>query len=195
MKITINDKEYDVKVATTEEEREKGLQGVTTLADNEGMLFIFDEPDEVSFWMKDTEIPLDIIFIDEDQEVMQVSEGVPNSEKPTTCDNTAYVLEVNQGSGIKVGDSLELDSDEEGPVMQVLNQDGSVQMELWGSERIFSRKNTKILIKKAKKADMTKADADYKALGKYMFKCIKVQDERAPEYVQGPNKPVEELSS
>ena len=195
MKITINDKEYDVKVATTEEEREKGLQGVTTLADNEGMLFIFDEPDEVSFWMKDTEIPLDIIFIDEDQEVMQVSEGVPNSEKPITCDNTAYVLEVNQGSGIKVGDSLELDSDEEGPVMQVLNQDGSVQMELWGSERIFSRKNTKILIKKAKKADMTKADADYKALGKYMFKCIKVQDERAPEYVQGPNKPVEELSS
>lgn len=195
MKITINNKEYDVKVATTEEEREKGLQGVTTLADNEGMLFIFDEPDEVSFWMKDTEIPLDIIFIDEDQEVMQVSQGIPNSKEPITCDNTAYVLEVNQGSGIKVGDSLELDSDEEGPVMQVLNQDGSVQMELWGSERIFSRKNTKILIKKAKKADMTKADADYKALGKYMFKCIKVQDERAPEYVQGPNKPVEELSS
>ena len=195
MKITINDKEYDVKVATTEEEREKGLQGVTTLADNEGMLFIFDEPDEVSFWMKDTEIPLDIIFIDEDQEFRQVSEGVPNSEEPITCDNTAYVLEVNQGSGIKVGDSLELDSDKEGPVMQVLNQDGSVQMELWGSERIFSRKNTKILIKKAKKADITKADADYKALGKYMFKCIKVQDERAPEYVQGPNKPVEELSS
>lgn len=195
MKITINDKEYDVKVATTEEEREKGLQGVTTLADNEGMLFIFDEPDEVSFWMKDTEIPLDIIFIDEDQEVMQVSQGVPNSEEPITCDNTAYVLEVNQGSGIKVGDSLELDSDKEGPVMQVLNQDGSVQMELWGSERIFSRKNTKILIKKAKKADMTKADADYKALGKYIFKCIKVQDERAPEYVQGPNKLAEELSS
>ena len=188
MKIKSNDKEYDVKVARTDEEREQGLQGVTTLADNEGMLFIFDEPDEVSFWMKDTEIPLDIIFIDEDQEVMQVSEGIPNNEEPITCDDTAYVLEVNQGSGIKVGDELELDSDDEGPVMQVLNQDGSVQMDLWGQERIFSRKNTKVLIKKAKKADMTKSDADYKALGKYMFKCIKIQDEREPEYVQGPNK-------
>ena len=188
MKITIHNKEYDVKVATTEEEREKGLQGVTTLADNEGMLFIFDEPDKVSFWMKGTEIPLDIIFINEDQEVMQVSKGTPNSEEPITCDNTAYVLEVNQDSGIKIGDELELDSDDEGTVMQVLNQDGSVQMELWGSERIFSRKNTKILIKKAKKADTTKADSDYKALGKYMFKCITTQDERDPEYVQGPNK-------
>ena len=195
MKISINNKEYNVKVATTDKEREKGLQGVTTLADDEGMLFVFDEPDEVSFWMKDTVIPLDIIFIDEDQEVIQVNQGTPNSEEPITCDDTAYVLEVNQGSGIKVGDTLELDSDDEGPVMQVLNQDGSVQMELWGSERIFSRKNTKILIKKAKKADMTKSDADYKALGKYMFKCIKIQDEREPEYVQNPSKSKEEANS
>lgn len=195
MKISINNKEYNVKVATTDKEREKGLQGVTTLADDEGMLFVFDEPDEVSFWMKDTVIPLDIIFIDEDQEVIQVNQGIPNSEEPITCDDTAYVLEVNQGSGIKVGDTLELDSDDEGPVMQVLNQDGSVQMELWGSERIFSRKNTKILIKKAKKADMTKSDADYKALGKYMFKCIKIQDEREPEYVQNPSKSKEEANS
>jgi hypothetical protein len=47
-------------------------------------------------------------------------------------------------------------------------------MDLWGSERIFSRKNTKVLIKKAKKADNTKSDSDYKSLGVYMFKCIKI---------------------
>lgn len=187
MIIEINNKKYNVKVATSDEEREKGLQGVDTLAEDEGMLFIFDPPQEVSFWMKDTKIPLDIVFINEDYEVIKVRKGTPNTEEAIVCDDVAYVLEVNQNSGIKVGDTLELNADDEGPVMQVLSQDGSVQMELWGSERIFSRKNTKILIKKAKKADESKSDSDYKALGKYMFKCIKIQDEREPEYVKGPN--------
>jgi hypothetical protein len=43
------------------------------------------------------------------------------------------------------------------------------------------------LLKKAKKANETKDDKDYKALGKYMFKCIKIQDERDPEYVNVPS--------
>lgn len=188
MNIKINDKEYNVKVADTDKERQKGLQGITTLAEDEGMLFVYDEPQEVSFWMQNTKIPLDIIFINEDQEVIRVFKGEPDSENQLTCKDVQYVLEVNQNSGVKSGDTIELDSDDEGPVMQVLNQDGSVQMELWGQERIFSRKNTKVLIRKAKKADKTKSDSDYKALGKYMFKCIKIQDEREPEYVQSPDK-------
>ena len=68
--------------------------------------------------------------------------------------------------------------------MKVLAQDGSDQYQLWGGERIFSRKNTKILIKKAKKANISKDDKDYKALGRYIFKCIRIQDEREPEYVE-----------
>ena len=59
-------------------------------------------------------------------------------------------------------------------------------MNLWGGERIISRRETKILIKKAKKADISKDDRDYRALGRYMFKCIKGQDERPPEYVESP---------
>ena len=46
-------------------------------------------------------------------------------------------------------------------------------MDLWGGERIFSRKNTVVLIRKAKKAALTNSDKDIKALGRYMFKCIK----------------------
>ena len=68
--ISINKKVYNVKVAQTEEEMEKGLQGVKALKDDEGMLFVFPESQEVSFWMKDTDIPLDIIFINEDLEVI-----------------------------------------------------------------------------------------------------------------------------
>ena len=70
--------------------------------------------------------------------------------------------------------------------MKVLAQDGSTQMPLWGGERIFSRKNTVVLIRKAKKAALTNSDADIRALGRYMFKCIKGQDERPNEYVKSP---------
>ena len=183
--IEIGEKRYLVEVARTEEEKEEGLQGRTKLGDSEGMLFDFsDEVGEVSMWMKDTLIPLDIVFINDDEEVVYVAEGVPNSTSKITVPDVAYVLEVNKDSGIQEGDELDFEEEDDAPVMKVLAQDGSTQMELWGNERIFSRKNTKILIKKAKKANASKDDKDYKALGRYMFKCIKGQDERPPEYVE-----------
>lgn len=184
--IHIGNKEYNVKEVTTPEDKAKGLSGVESLPEDEGMLFIFDPPEDVKFWMKDTLIPLDIIFINEDQEVVKVHQGIPNDETLIEVPNIAYVLEVNANSGIKVGDELELEED--APIMKVLAQDGSEQYSLWGEERIFSRKNTKVLVRKAKKADQSKLDKDYKALGKYMFKCIKIQDNREPEYVDSPKK-------
>lgn len=191
--IKIGGKEYKVEEAKTDEELEKGLTGKKELSDDEGMLFYM--PDELSqqvFTMEEMEIPLDIIFINQDQEVVAVSTDckpgqkyvVSTTEHIDDGDYIAYVLEVNPNSGIKVGDVL--DFNEEGPVMKVLAQDGSTQMELWGGERIFSRKNTVVLIRKAKKADLSKEDKDYKALGRYMFKCIKGQDERPTEYVESP---------
>lgn len=184
--IEIGNKKYKVQEARTEEEKEKGLQGVTELPENEGMLFYFDPPEDVSMWMKDTLIPLDIVFINDDEEVVYVGEGVPNTETQMTVQNVAYVLEVNSGSGIQEGDELDFEEEDDAPVMKVLAQDGSTQMDLWGGERIFSRKNTVVLIRKAKKANMSKDDKDYRALGRYMFKCIKGQDERPPEYVESP---------
>ena len=60
--IKIGNKEYQVKEARTEEQKKKGLQNVESLPSNEGMLFYYDPPQEVSIWMKDTKIPLDIIL-------------------------------------------------------------------------------------------------------------------------------------
>lgn len=196
MIIQIHNKEYNVKEATTEEEKTKGLQGVTELGENEGMLFYMDnEQSQQVFTMKGMKIPIDIIFINQDQEVVYVAENcqsddeniVSSTENLQEGDYIEYVLEVNANSGIKVGDELEFEEEKE-PVMKVLAQDGSTQTSLWGGERIFSRVHTKVLIKKAKKADISKDDKDYKALGKYMFKCIKSQDTREPEYVQTPEK-------
>lgn len=191
VKIHIADKTYTVKLAETPEQKEQGLQGVEQLADNEGMLFIFDDEDPdydgtVSFWMKDTLIPLDIIFIDEDLNVISVDQGEPQTENAHIQKNVAFVLEVNQGSGISEGDELEFSSEKniDKSKMLVLDSEGKPQMELEGGERIFSRPNTKILIKFAKKAASTDNDNDYKNLGKRVFKFLQVQETNEPEYVE-----------
>lgn len=186
--IEIGDKKYKVKEAKTEEEKMKGLQDIESLPENEGMLFYYDSPQDVAYWMKDTKIPLDIVFINDDEEVISVKQGKPLSEDLIEEDNVLYVLEVNQGSGIQPGDELDIEDEEEEDdnTMKVLASDGTIQMELEGGERIFSRKNTKVLIKFAKKAYRTKDDKDYKALGKRLFKYLHIQDTNEPEYVESP---------
>ena len=188
MKIEIGDKEYNVEVARTEDEKVKGLQEKESLGEDEGMLFVYDEPQEIAFWMKDTAIPLDIVFMDEDGEVISVKQGQPYDETLLEEDGVMYVLEVNQNSGIQPGDELDIedDDDDKQPVMKVLAPDGSTQMELEGGERIFSRKNTKTLIKMAKRAYSSELDKDYKALGKKAFKYLHIQDTNTPEYVDTP---------
>lgn len=195
VKVTVNGIDYEVEVADTEELRESGLQGKERLAPDKGMLFVFDEEEEVSFWMKDTLINLDIIFINEDEEVIKVATGYAGTEDAHVADNVMYVLEVNQGSGIKVGDDVEIEglweSDEDGEddeiIMQVLDAKGNSQMDLKGGERIFSRKNTKVLVKFAKRAYKSKSDKDYKALGRKLFKFLRVQNEKEEDYVELPD--------
>lgn len=187
--IEIGEKQYLVEIAKTQEEKEQGLQGRESLNENEGMLFDFTDTDgEVSMWMKNTLIPLDIIFINDDDEVIKVVQGIPNDETPIVKQDVSYVLEVNAKSGIKVGDELDL----EGPVMKVLAQDGSTQMPLYGGERIYRRPFTKQLIKWVKKAEQAannpeEFDRICIRIGKKMFKEIKAQDTRPPEYVSQPD--------
>ena len=69
-------------------------------------------------------------------------------------------------------------------LLKVLDPDGEVQLTLKGNERIFSRANTKVLIRQAKKADKLKTDSAYKRLGKSIFKYMRIQDENGEEYVE-----------
>lgn len=186
IKIKLGEREYNVQEAKSMEEMQKGLQGIKELQQDEGMIFYFDQPQLVEMWMRDTLIPLDIIFIDEDQEVIAVEQGQPEDDTLLSHENTMYVVEVNVNSGVKVGDELEFEDDDE-VVMKVLAPDGSSQMDLVGGERIVSRKETKVLIRKAKKAYDSQNDRDFKALGKYMFKVLRGQDGRDPEYVNAPD--------
>lgn len=193
--IEIGGKEYDVIVFSTEKQKEHGLMNVREMNSNEGGLFIYDEPQHVDFWMESTFIPLDIIFIGADNKVISVKEGKPESEDFISEDNVKYVLEVNQNSGIEKGDELKFDDDfdeDAHPELEVdklyvIGPDGKPQAELFGGERIFSIISTKIIINKAKRAFIEKADNAYKSLGKYVFKEMKAQDFRKPEFVDKPN--------
>jgi hypothetical protein len=139
--------------------------------------------------MEDTNIPLDIVFINEDLEVISIKQGIPNTTNYISEIDVAFVLEVNINSGIKVGDDLEFSTNHtvKKDKMLVLDSNGKTQMELEGGERIFSRPNTKILIKFAKKAEATQKENDYKNLGKKIFKFLQTQSDTNPEYVKSKN--------
>ncbi len=108
---------FDVELATTFVERERGLMYRDSLDLDDGMLFVFEEEGIYSFWMKDTLIPLDIIWIDSNGVVVFIEEDVrPCVDECSIFKSdreSKYVLEVNSGIvekiGLKVGDKLELD--------------------------------------------------------------------------------------
>lgn len=85
-------------VARTEGERALGLQHRQDLPDGEGMLFICDQAAFLSFWMKNTPLPLSAAFVAEDGTIVQITDLEPHSLEPQRCPSPVrYVLEVNQG--------------------------------------------------------------------------------------------------
>lgn len=193
IKVKINDKEYNLLLAKTEEEKERGLQNVESMEDNEGMFFDYrDNPEmNIAFWMKDTDIPLKIIFVDDDDIVTKVYNGEPNSEELLEGNNASYVIELNQSEKVRKGNEVEiLDENDFADLpknkMLVLNEDGSVQFSIEGSNRIFSRISSRVIIRKAKRAVKSKSDADYKSLGRYIFNELERQDNREEQYVDLP---------
>ena len=188
MKIEINGKEYTVEVRETPEEQAEGLKQVHYLPDDEGMLFIYSVDEPRTFWMKDNNIPLDIISITDDLVVSGIIQGLPEDETPLTVSGI-YVLELNAESGVEVGAEVIFKDDDnvykgKKNKMFVLDENGNIQMELEGGERIFSRKDTRVLIRLANKAYKTKDISDYKKLGKKLFQFLDVQESNSPQYVQ-----------
>ena len=108
-----------VELAVTRDERSQGLSGHPPLADNEGMLFVFENEAKWVFWMKDMLFPLDMVWIDSRCTVVDVTENVPKPEPGQALEDlprfspktlAQYVLEVNAGTaqrtGITIGDRV-----------------------------------------------------------------------------------------
>lgn len=110
--LSVRDKNFWVQVVTTDRDRQMGLSGRYDMCSKCGMLFVFDERDERSFWMKDMNFDIDIIFTDADKKVVKIYENVDKDKFPETYSaNAMYVLELKSGtaknSGIVVGDVID----------------------------------------------------------------------------------------
>lgn len=94
-----------VEVASTNEERSKGLMFRRELAPNRGMLFLFPQQRRLSFWMKNTLIPLDMLFVSSEWKVVGIIENAtPLSEESRSVDaESQYVLEVIGGTAARLG--------------------------------------------------------------------------------------------
>lgn len=99
--VCIEEKCVQVRLAETPAERQRGLMGVASLTDEEGMLFLWGEQGIYPFWMKDTLIPLDIIWIQEDGTITEITTLQPCETEfcpvHTPKGIARYVLEVNAG--------------------------------------------------------------------------------------------------
>ncbi|MBD3310309.1 DUF192 domain-containing protein [Candidatus Woesearchaeota archaeon] len=100
--VEINGREISAEIADTPEERNRGLMFRKELCDNCGMLFVFEEESRHAFWMKDTQIPLDMVHIDSEKNVVDVLRAEPckSDQCPHYIPASAsrYVLEVSQGT-------------------------------------------------------------------------------------------------
>lgn len=115
MGIIINDNDYFLEIAQTNKERKVGLSKRTELCSNCGMLFIFNKEDKHSFWMKDTYLPLDIIWLNSKNQIVKIiAAASPDSETTyTNIDPAKYVIELKANEvlklDLKVGDTIPLE--------------------------------------------------------------------------------------
>lgn len=120
-KVTITTKQgrnvvFQVEVADSPAKRQLGLQYRRELASDRGMIFLFPEESQQTFWMKNTPIPLDMIFINRDMKIV----GIVEQTVPFSLDSRSvnapsqYVLEINGGlakrHGIQTGDRVRFDA-------------------------------------------------------------------------------------
>lgn len=121
-KVEVANHTFTAEVAKSDAEKEVGLSNRASIADDRGMVFLFDEPGIYSFWMKKMKFPIDILFIKDDKIVTIFKQVTPPPADTDVADNQLpiytpqseinRVLEINSGLvdkyGIKVGDTVKI---------------------------------------------------------------------------------------
>lgn len=102
--LVIEGHEFHVEVAETLEEQRRGLMHRDRLPPDHGMLFVYDADQRLSFWMKNTHIPLSIAFISKDGRILEIHDMEPESLRSIESSRSVrYALELNQGAFERIG--------------------------------------------------------------------------------------------
>lgn len=107
----IGNKTFTLEIANTFESRKTGLMHRKSMPADHGMIFVFADEQPLGFWMKNTLIPLDVIYLDAKGKVISIKKLEPLDLSPVDSDGPAkYAIEINrgaaEGAGVKVGDVL-----------------------------------------------------------------------------------------
>ena len=113
VQMKLGNKTYTLEVADTDESRTYGLMRRDSMPADHGMIFVFKEPSKLAFWMKNTRIPLDIVYIDANAKVDSVKQMQPYVETSVPSEgDVQWAVELNQGqaaeAGIKKGEQLQI---------------------------------------------------------------------------------------
>lgn len=112
--LPIGTKKLFAEIAITDSQKACGLMFRTSLAPDGAMVFVYDTPQKASFWMKNTQIPLDIAFLNKNGEITEIKKLYPNNLNPvmSASENIFFCIETNQdwfaNNGISVGDKLDM---------------------------------------------------------------------------------------
>lgn len=111
----IGSRTYGLEVAGDSFTRERGLMERDSMPADRGMIFVFEGEADRGFWMKNTRIPLDILFVDSNGKVVSIHTMKPYDQRTTNSDGPAkYAIELNAGAanenGVKAGDKLVIPS-------------------------------------------------------------------------------------
>ena len=110
--LSINGHRITAEVASSPETRATGLMNRFSLKPDTGMLFVFERPEPLAFWMKNTYVPLSIAFLDADGRILNIEDMAPQTENSQWSKGSGlYALEMRKGwfaeRGIKPGDRVE----------------------------------------------------------------------------------------
>lgn len=112
IKLNINNQNYYLEVAATAKQREIGLSNRDSICTNCGMLFVFPREGNRSFWMKDTFVPLDMIWLDKNFKIVKTITALETNSQRRYTAKAKYVIELNANEtfkhDLKVGDTIQL---------------------------------------------------------------------------------------